>query len=308
MQGRRIVGLARPLLGLAILLLAAQAASAGNWPRFRGENGSGLSDEKGIPATWGPDDYAWNIELPGEGHSSPVIWGDRLFLTSAIDEGTVRYVLCLSAYTGEEVWKRATGMSPSPKHAKSSWASSTPATDGQRVYTAFADQEHYSLAAYDYEGTLLWRRNLGPYQSQHNLGASPIVLDDKLIVPNDQDGPSSIIALEAATGRTLWSTVRQPDVVSYATPLLYREVDGPLQLIASSSGSGVTSLDPATGRLNWTTGSLADRTVASPVLAGRLIVQVSGGGGKGTQLMAVEPPGRGAAAPRIPYFRDRELP
>ena len=298
------------LLTVALAICCAGTADAQNWTRFRGDKGRGVSDLKGVPTTWGADDYAWNVELPGEGHSSAAIWGDRLFVTSAVDEGSVRYLICLSAYTGEEIWTRAAGFNKSHKHAKSSWASCTPAVDGQRVYVSFADTEHYRVAAYDFDGTLLWRRCLGPFESQHNLGASPIVFENLVIVPNEQDGPSSIVALDAETGQTVWSVLRPAAVVSYATPFVMQRDGGQPQLVVSSNGAGVSSLDPLTGRQNWTTGPFASRTVASPVLTdGGLIVQVSGGGGTGTELIAVDPTGSGIiSGTHIPYKRNRELP
>ena len=140
-------------------------ARAENWPRFRGENGSGVSAEKGLPKTWSTGDYAWNIELPGEGHSSPVIWDDRVFLSSAVDEGAVRYLLCLDAKTGDTRWSQPFGFNRSHKHAKSSWASATPTTDGERVYVAFADREKYQLTACDFDGNVVWQRDLGPYET-----------------------------------------------------------------------------------------------------------------------------------------------
>ena len=126
----------------ALLALACctSGLDAGNWPRFRGNNGSGLSPDRGIPTSWSPGDYAWNIRLPGVGHAAPIVWDDKLFVTSAIDEGAIRYLFCLDARTGKENWSRMTGLNRSHKHNKNSWASSTPTTDGKRVYVCFADE------------------------------------------------------------------------------------------------------------------------------------------------------------------------
>ena len=145
----------------------------------------------------------WKTALPGIGASSPVIIDDRIFLTAGKGgaDDLVRHVLCLDAKSGQKRWTRTVGMNRSKKHEKSSWASSTPATDGERVYVAFADKENYLVAAYNFDGELLWRRNLGAFESQHGLGVSPIVFEDMLIVPNDQDGPSFIAALDRKTGK-----------------------------------------------------------------------------------------------------------
>jgi len=305
----------RSLFPLALLvlwpLLADPSCRAENWSQFRGDDGSGLSAEGDFPSQWNADRIRWTVDLPGVGHSSPVIWGNTLFLTSAGESGTVRYVLCLDALTGKLRWTRQMAFNPSHKHPKNSWASSTPAVDGQRVYVVFADSDRQVLAAYDFDGNPVWDKNLGSYQSQHSQGASPIVFEDLVILANDQDGPSSIIACDKQTGRTVWSVSRNsgPQSTSYATPFLYHPKEGPPQLICSSSLSGVSALDVRSGRTIWTTKSLPARTVASPVLAGGLLFQCCGGGGQGKLMVAVEPGGEGdVSKTHVRYTRTTVLP
>ncbi|GAB4135228.1 MAG: PQQ-binding-like beta-propeller repeat protein [Planctomycetaceae bacterium] len=297
---------ARRFAGLSLLCVSlvsvSQVSFAQNWTRFRGENGTGISNQKGVPVTWSPGEVAWNVEIPGVGHSSPVIFGDRVFLTSAIDQGAVRYLHCLDAKTGKRLWSHVVGFNRSKKHAKSSWASATPVVDESQVYIAFADKENHTLAAYDHEGNLNWRRNLGTFESQHGQGVSPILYKHLVIIPNDQKGPSSVIALNKQTGATVWSTLRHVRRTSYATPMILKRPGKPDQLICASGAMGVTSLNPENGRLNWMTGEFPLRTVASPVYAGGLIIQSCGGGGKGKLLIAVTPDGK------IKYERNRVLP
>jgi len=291
------------------LVLSAPVVHAQNWTRFRGKNGTGISEAKGIPTSWSPGDYRWKVKLPGVGHSSPVIWKDRLFVTSAIDRGAVRYLHCLDTDTGKTLWKRTTGLNESHKHIKGSWASATPVVDGERVYVAFADKESYYLAAYDFDGNLVWRKNLGSFDSQHGHGVSPIVFEDMVIIPNDQKGPSSVVAFDRKTGRTVWSTLRTFRKTSYTTPFIYRENGKRPQLICASGKLGVTSLDPYTGRTNWITGEFPLRTVASPIEADGLIIQSCGGGGVGKLLIAVDPSGSGdVSKTHIKYQRDKTLP
>ncbi|MFQ5731973.1 MAG: PQQ-binding-like beta-propeller repeat protein [Planctomycetaceae bacterium] len=293
----------------ATVCLLPHAADAENWTRFRGANGAGISTAKGIPTSWSRADYQWKVTLPGVGHSSPVIWKDRLFVTSAIDEGKERYLFCLNAETGKTLWKRTTGLNRSHKHLKSSWASATPAVDGERVYVAFADRDTYFLAAYDFDGGIVWRRSLGPFDSQHGQGVSPIVFEDLVIIPNDQKGPSSVVAFDKRTGKTAWSVLRTIRRTSYATPMIYRAKGKRPQLICASGAMGVTSLDPATGRQNWITGEFPLRTVASPIEADGLIVQSCGGGGVGKLLIAVDPSGSGdVSKTHVKYRRDTRLP
>lgn len=294
------------LAGCLLSVLAAPLAGE-NWPRFRGENGAGLSDLQGLPVNWSPGDYDWTAELPGVGHSSPIIWGDRLFITSAVDEGAVRYLFCLDATTGDPIWSRATGFSRSNKHVKSSWASGTPATDGERVYVAFADKENYTLTAHDFDGNLVWRRNLGAFESQHGHGVSPIVYDDMVMLANDQDGTSSIVAFDAKTGATRWSTLRAIREAAYSTPLVVELPGEEPQLICVSGATGISSLDPETGRVNWSTGPLPMRTVGSPAYGEGMVFASCGQGKTGGVLLIgadVSQDG-GLSEDRISYKRER---
>ena len=293
------------ILAACLAVFSTTVSDADDWTRYRGPNGTGLSPLKGIPTTWSPGDYNFNIKLPGEGHGAVVIRRQHLFVTSAVDQGATRYLLCLDAESGEIRWRRQIGMNRSRKHLRNSWASSTPCVDNQRVYVAFADKERYTVSAYDFDGQLAWRRVLGPYESQHGLGASPIIFEDLLIVPNDQDGPSSVLALNRHTGRTVWSRLRKfkSGRTSYATPLIIHEKNKSPQLICVSGESGISSLDPYTGRQNWTTGPFPLRTVASPVYANGLVIASCGQGGRfGVLQRAADTAGR------IVWTRQRYLP
>jgi outer membrane protein assembly factor BamB len=292
------------------LLLNATSA-ADNWPQFRGENGSGVSPETGFSTKWSADRIAWNVELPGVGHSSPVIWGDKLFLTSASEQGTSRILICRDAKTGTPLWTREMEFRASKKHPKNSWASSTPAVDGQRVYAVFADAARQVLYCYDFAGKLVWQQVIGAFESQHGQGASPIVFEDLVILVNDQDGPSSIVAFNKQTAETVWKVSRNsgPQATSYATPFIYEPKNGPAQLICSSGPSGLSGLEARTGRTIWTTRSLPARVVGSPLLADGLVLQCTGGGGQGILMVAVDPNGHGdVSATHIRYERKQLLP
>lgn len=315
-------GLCRTIGLVAVVLLAGgmlkkQSAFSGersveNSPRFRGDNGTGISEQKGFPTTWSPGDYAWNIELPGVGHSSPVIWDDHLFVTSAVDQGAVRFLICLDAETGREKWRHVVGFNKSHKHQFNSWASNTPATDGERVYFTLSDDERFTLAAYDFDGNLLWRRVLGGFESQHGHGISPIVFENMLILPKLQYGPSYVMAFDKRTGETLWSTPLDFIRTSYATPIVIKPDGGDPQLICASGGQGLVSIDPVNGRKIWWTGPFPppkQRTVASPVFGGGLVFQSCGGGGVGEVLIGVDPSGHGdVSKTHVKFRRDRQLP
>ncbi|WP_339733887.1 PQQ-binding-like beta-propeller repeat protein [uncultured Gimesia sp.] len=299
----------RTALGICLCLSALTTLQAENWPRFRGIDGSGISSEKGFPQKWTEKDYAWQKELPGVGHSSPSIWGDNLFVTSALGEGETRYLFCIDPKTGQEKWRRETKLKKSHKHRKGSWASSTPATDGEHVYVEFADEESYFLIAYDLKGNQIWERNLGSFTSQHGHGSSPIIYKDLLIATNDQQGPSSVTAFNKLTGKTIWQADRAVRRTSYATPIIINHPNTGPQLICVSGATGVSSLDPETGKANWTTGEFPMRTVSSPVYGEGLIFATCGGGGRGKLLYGVDPTGSGnIKETHIKYQRSTKLP
>ncbi|QDU79759.1 outer membrane biogenesis protein BamB [Polystyrenella longa] len=270
---------------------AADDSSPTRWARFRGPNGAGIATGQNLPKDLKPEHREWVVDLPGLGHAAPAIWDDFLFVTSAIDEGAVRYLYCLDAITGEERWVRTLSMNKSAKHIKSSWASSTPVTDGEFVYVAFADAEQYLLSAYDFAGELQWREDLGSFESQHGQGTSPVLYEDLVILANDQDGPSSVVAFEKATGKMAWTTLRESRRVSYATPLMIPPAGGKglPQLIVACGAMGLTSLNPRTGHMHWKTGEFSHRTVGSPVYGEGVLVQCCGGGGQGKYMVAIKP-------------------
>ncbi|HEX4129808.1 MAG TPA: PQQ-binding-like beta-propeller repeat protein [Pirellulales bacterium] len=268
------------------------------WTRFRGPNGQGVSTAKGIPVKWTESDYNWKAALPGIGHSSPVLWGGKVFLTSAMNETAERIVLCLDSATGDILWERRYPSSVHAKHLKNSFASATPAVDKEHVYTCWSAPDEYIVLALDHDGREAWRVDLGPVVSQHSTGSSPIVYDGMVVIGNDQDGPikenpnegvSFLVALDCRDGRQHWRTPRENAVVSYSTPCVFRPKQGKPQLIFNSQAHGITSIDPATGKVNWELGVFDKRSVSSPIVAAGLIFGTTGSGGGGSYVAAVRP-------------------
>ena len=274
------------------VVLSAVVAQADNWPRFRGPNGAGSSDLKGVPTTWTQEDYEWVVELPGKGHSSPVIWDELLFVTTGKEDGS-RTLLCLNAITGETIWSDTVQLAANHLHKKNSYASGTPALDAQHVYVAFADEQHYTVSAYTHGGERVWTRDLGTFTSQHGQGVSPMIYKDLVIVPNDQKGPSQVVAFNAKTGEEVWTTKDRKFVhASYSTPISLN-VDGRDQIISLSNAVGISALDPQTGEEIWASGELPQRTVGSPIFVNGLLIASCGSGGVGRFMVAVDPSGRG---------------
>lgn len=278
-----------PVLSLS-LAVAAPAAEA-PWARFRGPNGCGESEATTIPVTWSDRDYNWRVTLPGIGYSSPVVWGDRLYLTSTIEEQATLFVLCLSTADGRIVWKQAIQARPHPKYKANCDASATPAVDQDRVYVAWATPDEHVVLAFDQRrGTELWRRDLGPFVAEDGFGASPVLVEDVVVITNDQDegGKSSLLALDQRTGAIRWTSDRQSKKAIFSTPCLFEPEGGRAQVIVLSTAHGMTSVDPATGSKNWELSDLFEvRTTGSPLVASGMVFATNGVGNAGRYLVAV---------------------
>jgi outer membrane protein assembly factor BamB len=277
---------------LTSILLLAAAVTAGNWARFRGPNGTGIANDKDVPVRWTAETgIVWKTELPGIGHSSPVVWNDRIFLQTASRDGKERSLLCLDTNTGQIVWSQKAPANLAKTHPRSSLASNTPATNGEHVYTVFWDGRDLILCAYDFTGKLVWKRDLGAFTSQHGAGHSPIVQDGLVILANDQDGSAVLQAFDAQTSKDVWQVKRPPYRACYSTPCL----NGKELLVASTAG--VTGYDPATGKENWNYtwhhSKMPLRTVASPTIADGVVIVNAGDGSGPRHTIAVKLGGSG---------------
>ncbi len=283
---RRIVSL---VIVAALCNAGANSLFAQEWTRYRGPNGTGLADAPNIPSSWTEADYNWKAPLPGVGHSSPVHWGDRIFLTSAVDETAERILLCLSAIDGRILWERHFPSTVHQKHLRNSFATPSATCDAEHAYFVWSTPDEYTLLATDHDGNEKWKLDLGPYTSMHSAGPSPIVYEDLLILGNDQDGESSLLAFDRHTGKERWNIKRTAEAVSYATPCVLSRPGIPDELIFLSGAHGVSGHDPKTGKTNWEIDVFDKRTCASPVLAGGLIWGSCGSGGGGNYVAAVRP-------------------
>jgi hypothetical protein len=248
-----------------------------NWPSWRGPRGDGSSLEKDVPVTWSAtQNIVWRAPLPGKGHASPVVWGDRIFVATALQkEEQQRVLLCLDRSNGNVLWQRVVLEAPLEKlNRLNSHASSTPATDGQKVYVSFLDRDKMFIAAYDFEGNEVWAVRPGPFASMHGYCSSPILWKDKIIVNGDHDGPAYIIALERATGKTIWKTPRPNLTRSYCTPII-RQIEGRNQLVLSGNKC-VAGYDPDTGVQHWIIDGPTEQFVASLVYDGKLLFMTAG--------------------------------
>ncbi len=277
------------LLAFAVCWAAASSTmSAQDWSRFRGPNGAGISSAKTVPTKWTEKDFNWKLDLPGTGHSSPVAWGDRVFLTSTGDLDGGLYVLCVGAESGRIMWRRDLPLAPFKKHKLNSLAAATPAVDRDRLYVVRTEPERYLVTALTHEGKTVWERDLGPFVTENGCGPSPIVYQDKVIIGNEQDGPSFITALDVATGKTVWQTPRTSAKSAYSTPCVFEPKGGRPALIFNSQAHGIYGVEPDTGKILWEYDKAFDkRSVSSPVVAGEIIFGSCGSGGGGNFVTAI---------------------
>jgi outer membrane protein assembly factor BamB len=261
-----------------------------NWPRFRGPDGTGRSADDNVPVHWGPGDVVWRTELDGQGHSSPAVWEEKIFLTGARktqDRQVQRLVFCLSRKTGAVLWQRTASVGKAEvNHRMNSFASATCATDGQRVVAFFG---RGGIHTYDMNGTKLWSRDLGPFPGPWGTAASPIIVDNTIIQNCDAQGESFLIALDKTTGKTLWKTGRgKMPRGGWSTPLLIDA--GSRREVVVNGEYGVHGYDPETGKEHWFCRGFRGRGTPSPIFNGRWIFLVSA---KPGDTFALRPGGSG---------------
>jgi len=278
------------------VFLLVSVAQGQEWPRFRGPNGQGISYDKTIPVKWTEKDYNWKVELSGEGHSSPVVWGDKVFVTCGDQKAGRGMLLALNVSDGKVLWQKEYALKKYRMNSSNSYATATPAVDGDHVYVLWATTNETILVALDHDGEKIWERTFEGVRCQHGPGITPVVVDDIVVFTHeheksDKDARSAWIAVDCKSGKTRWELERQTSPkTSYSTPCLYSSgADTPL-LIFTSLAHGMTGVDPGSGAVVWEAKSaFISRVVSSPVVAGELLVGTCGDGGSGKRLIAIRP-------------------
>jgi outer membrane protein assembly factor BamB len=273
--------------------LAAMIVGFTNWPCFRGPTRQGVSDETGLPLRWSAtENVAWKTALPGEGWSSPIVWGSRVFVTTATENGVSCRVLCLDRDSGQVLWNREVLRQDTTGHkeGRNTYATPTPATDGRLVYAVFFDG---SVVAVDYDGSVAWTNQAFRFFSQHGLGTSPVLWEDLLIQARDgsSDGEnkklgwqepwdrSFVLALDKATGKLRWQGRRGLSRIAHVVPNLWTGPDGRAQVI-SGAGDVVQGFDARTGARLWTSKNIGEGVVPSIVLGDGLVFTACGWSGR----------------------------
>lgn len=283
-------------LALAALFLSSLSPTlrADDWPRFRGPRGDGTSSESTLPVKWGPkENIAWKIELPGPGSSSPIVLGERVFVTCFTGkkaEEIVRHVMCFDRKGGKQLWKNSypaplPEMDYSGHLLQHGFTTSTPCSDGDRVYVHFGRD---GIRAFDLDGKLLWHEYAGKTVSTFGSGASMILLGEKLIV-NATVELGAIVALDKRTGKRIWKTPINGDC--WSTPAVIDMPGGKQELILNGSAA-VYGFDPADGKELWYVDSVGGHISSTP-FAQNGIVYVTNASMGGKNAMAVRPGGNG---------------
>jgi len=278
----------------------------GIWPSFRGEYASGTVDGQNLPENWDGQsgkNIKWKTLIPGLAHSSPIIWKEKLFVTTAIssrkdvsfrhglygdgdasdDRSHHRWcVYCLDKRTGKILWERTAteGIPKDKRHIKSTYANSTPATDGRYVVALFGSE---GLFAYNMDGKFIWKKDLGKMdcgaydapEYEWGPASSPIIYKDRVIVQVDTQNESFIIACDIKTGETVWKTIRD-ELPSWGTPTIIKS-DTRIELVTNSSNF-IYGYDPATGKELWRLGGSSKITAPTPIYSDNLIIVCSGRG------------------------------
>jgi outer membrane protein assembly factor BamB len=281
----------------ALAVFYASVSHGQEWTRFRGPNGQGISEAKTIPAKWTEKDYNWKIELPGGGHSSPVIWDDKLFITSGDQQAGHTILLALNTSDGSVLWQKEYVLNKYRPNKLNSFATATPAVDADKVYVLMTSPKETVLAALNHDGTEIWKRTFEGVQCQHGAGSSPIVYEDMVIFTHEHEDSSSKdaksfwIAVDCKTGETRWILDRKiGPKTSYSTPCVYSPADGKKQLIFTSFSHGMTGVEPMSGTVIWELDSaFISRVISSPVIADGLLIGTCGDYGAGKRLIAIQP-------------------
>jgi outer membrane protein assembly factor BamB len=271
----------------AVSMIAVSGDAARYWPRWRGPSGQGMVTGTGYPDKWsGTENVIWKVPVPGSGNSSPIVWGDRIFLTTARDGGRRLSLLAFRRSDGQQLWETfAPDGSAEFVHQKNGHASATPSTDGKLVYASFGSR---GLMAFDFDGKLVWRQDLGPMNNYWGTAGSPLLYKDRIILYQDhQRGRSFIAAFDAATGKQIWRTSRDA-TVGWGTPVAIRS--GSRDEIVVNGQYAVVAYDPDNGRELWRVNGTTIEVTPTIVVGHGLLFSSSGRAGP---TLAIRPGGQG---------------
>jgi outer membrane protein assembly factor BamB len=274
------------LVFVTLLSTAATRGEESNWPRWRGPGQDGHTADAKLPVKWSAGDVVWKTPLPGIGQSSPIIWGERIFLTAALDGGRERLVFSGDRATGKILWQQSAWKGePEPTHDMNGWASASCVTDGEVVVAFFG---RGGIHAYQVDGKHLWSRDLGRFEGPWGTAACPIIVDGMVVQNCDADTDAQLIALDKRTGKDVWRTDRR-DYRGWSTPIVIDT--GKRRELVLNGHQGVQAYDPVTGHELWFCKSVQGRGEPTVTPIGDLLCVVNGL--PGGEIYAVRPGGAG---------------
>lgn len=264
------------LLVLTCTQFCSQFLFADDWTSFRGSKGNGISGETSAVVKWGPDEnIIWRSAVPGVGRSSPIVVKDRIFLTTGVEEDQSRRLLCYSKIDGRLLWNTLVHQGPPGEmHQQNSTASSTPCSDGKLVFPVFIDNSTLYVAALDFDGNIVWKKQIGSFFSKHGFASSPIIFDSGVIVTGHQDGEAFVVMLDTQSGAEVWKHKPLVNQRSFSTPVIAEYEGRPLMVL---TGAQYTSaLNPQTGELIWYAGGPSEKFVATPSIGHNMVFSFGG--------------------------------
>ena len=265
-----------------------------DWPWWRGPSRNGIAAEQSVPTKFGDKtNVVWKVPVPGRGHSSPIVVGEKIFLATAETSPQAQSVVAFDRKTGKQLWKKevSKGGFPNKNHAKNTEATPTVACDGEKLFASFFHHETVQCTALDLNGKQVWQKTVGPFHPkryEYGYAPSPVLYRGSVIVSAEYDGESAITALDRQTGKQIWRTKR-PSSITFSTPSL-AHVAGKDQLLISGADQ-VVSYDPATGKQLWTTPGTTAATCGTMVWDGDIVI--ASGGYPKAETIAVKADGSG---------------
>jgi len=289
-----------------VTVYSISVSQAQNWPNWRGPNGDGTSSETKLPTRWdSKTNVLWKSPVPGIGHSSPIVWEDKIILTTALPESQEKLLLCYDADKGQLLWKKTVLKAAfENKHNHNSYASGTPATDGNLIYLSFLDGEDAVVAAYNFSGKQIWLERPGTFSSQHGYSCSPALFEDKVFINGSSQGEPFVAALSKTDGKTIWKVSHENPTHSFSTPI-FREMAGKMQMIFLGNQE-VATYNPDDGSKYWFVSGPSIDFCASPVYHEKTGLVLVSSAWPQRYLLAIKPDGSGDVSESHVVWRSRE--
>ena len=294
------------LSSIAIVSFVFEALGE-DWPMWRGPRGDGIGLGNDIPTQWSAtENIRWKLAIPGDGRASPIVCKDSVFVTTSIVDTLSRRLIRIDRDSGKIIWDVQVHQGPIEKqHRQNTSASSTPATDGERIYCAFVDDQKMVISAVDWDGKIVWSVSPGSFYASHGFAASPVLCDGGVLINGHQDGGAFVVLLDGATGREKWRYKPETDLRSFSTPVI-ANVDGNRQIILSGAKQTV-GLAPETGEKIWWVDGPTEKFVCTPSVGQGHVF--SFGGSPSERACAIRLGGRGdLTKTNVVWTKERSMP